>query len=49
MIDDIDLANPNLTATPAQIDAVSTLIYHCGVAVQMDYGPPKEGQGQVHH
>lgn len=45
MIDDINFGNPNLTATPAQIDAVSTLIYHCGVAVQMDYSPLASGAG----
>jgi uncharacterized protein (TIGR02145 family) len=27
------------------IDAVSTLIYHCGVAVQMNYGPLESGAG----
>jgi uncharacterized protein (TIGR02145 family) len=27
------------------IDAVSTLIYHCGVAVQMNYGPSGSGAG----
>lgn len=44
MVDDINSANPIQPSTP-QINAVSTLIYHCGVALQMDYGPPNIGSG----
>lgn len=29
----------NASSTPEQIEAVSTLLYHCGVAVNMNYGP----------
>jgi len=42
MPDIIDIA---ASPDPEQIDAVSTLIYHCGVAVQMNYGPPSKGSG----
>ncbi|MGX8713795.1 MAG: C10 family peptidase [bacterium] len=31
------------TSTPAQLNAVATLIYHCGVAVNMYYHPEESG------
>ena len=36
-----------MTPTPSTeaINAVSTLLYHCGVAVQMKYGPTGSGAG----
>jgi uncharacterized protein (TIGR02145 family) len=44
MVDDINISSP-IAPLPEQINAVSTLIYHCGVALQMDYGPPNIGSG----
>ena len=44
MRDNIDFFNPD-QPTSAQIEAVSTLIYHCGVSVQMKYGPGASGAG----
>ncbi|MEG1729633.1 MAG: thiol protease/hemagglutinin PrtT [Bacteroidaceae bacterium] len=45
--------------TPAQATQVATLMYHCGVATQMNYGIPEEGgsdaysydalRGLIHH
>ena len=35
----------NANSPQVQIDAVATLIYHCGVSVEMDYGP---GGSSVH-
>ncbi len=29
----------NASSTPQQVEAVATLMYHCGVAVNMNYGP----------
>ena len=40
----VDLNNP-VTPSPSQINAVSTLVYHCGVSIQMNYGPPPKGSG----
>jgi uncharacterized protein (TIGR02145 family) len=40
----IDKANP-ISPTSAEIDAVSKIIYHCGVALQMNYGPDGSGAG----
>lgn len=44
MPDNVDLF---LTPAPSteEIDAVSTIIYHCGVAVQMNYSPSGSGAG----
>lgn len=44
MRDNIDFFNPD-QPTSAQIEAVSTLIYHCGVSVQMKYGSSASGAG----
>lgn len=33
----------NSSTTPTQNDAVATLLYHCGVSVQMNYGPGGSG------
>lgn len=42
-------ALPTTTVTPTttQIDAVATLLYHCGVAVDMDYGPSSSGANSL--
>jgi len=50
MVADINwgLYNHDIPRSPAEmvaINAVSTLIYHCGVAVQMDYSPYMSGSG----
>lgn len=34
---------PTYGATEKEIDAVATLLFHCGVAVNMDYGPTLSG------
>jgi hypothetical protein len=31
------------SSTSAQIDAVATLMYHCGISVNMKYGPSSTG------
>ena len=33
----------NASSTPAQIDAVATLMFHCGVSVNMNYSPNTSG------
>ncbi len=36
-------ASLNSSSTEAQIDAIATLMYHCGVSVEMDYGVSQIG------
>ncbi len=36
-------ASLNSSSTEAQIDAIATLMYHCGVSVEMDYGVAQIG------
>ena len=45
MVDDINYANTSDPPTPEEIDAISKLVYHCGVAIQMDYSPSGSGAG----
>lgn len=40
----VDQPNPT-QPSDAEIEAVSTLIYHCGVALEMNYGPEGSGAG----
>ena len=35
--------DPDYYATPEQIEAVATLMYHCGVSLEMDYGTAASG------
>ena len=35
--------DPDYYATPEQIEAVATLMYHCGVSLNMDYGTAASG------
>ena len=35
--------NPSYYATTDQINAVATLMYHCGVSLNMDYGTAASG------
>ncbi len=35
--------NPSIYATSDQIEAVATLMYHCGVSLEMDYGTAASG------
>lgn len=39
----------NASSTSTEVDAVATLLYHCGVAVNMDYGTASQGgSGALH-
>ena len=35
--------NPTTSSTQAQQNAVATLMYHCGVSIEMDYSPESSG------
>ena len=38
----------NASSTSTEVTAVATLLYHCGVAVNMDYGTVAQGSGALH-
>ena len=38
----------NASSTSTEVTAVATLLYHCGVAVNMDYGNAAQGSGALH-
>lgn len=37
------------TSTAFQVNAVATLMYHCGVSVEMDYGPDESGSSLIEY
>lgn len=39
----------NASSTSTEVNAVATLLYHCGVAVNMHYGNATQGSGATHN